>query len=117
MSEATLNFEIYRKRLLEMEAQLSAGVANKRQQARDQILDEPGDAADEGVADEGESEDLSAAEFDADVLQQVRAALRRIEDGTFGRCLVDGEPLESKRLDALPWAAYCVKHQEQLEAS
>jgi RNA polymerase-binding transcription factor DksA len=37
--------------------------------------------------------------------------------GTYGRCLVDGEPIELARLDAAPWAAYCRRHQEQLEAA
>ena len=57
------------------------------------------------VADEAASEDFTAAELDATTLQQVRDALRRIEDGTYGRCLADGGPIETKRLDAVPWAA------------
>jgi DnaK suppressor protein len=48
---------------------------------------------------------------------QVREALQRIEDGTFGRCVVDGEPIESKRLEAIPWAPCCVKHPSLLEAA
>ena len=49
-------------------------------------------------------------------LEHIRDALQRIEDGTFGRCVVDGEPIEKKRLEAVPWTPYCLKHQEQLEA-
>jgi len=107
----------YKRRLLEMEKQLSARVARERGDARDQALDAPGDAADESVADEGESESYTAAELDATVLQQVRDALERIERGTFGRCAVDGGPIEPKRLEAVPWTPYCVKHQRLLEAS
>ena len=62
------------------------------------VLDSPGDAGDAIVADEGESESFTEAELDAGVLRQVRDALERIEDGTFGRCVVDGEPIEPKRL-------------------
>jgi DnaK suppressor protein len=45
----------------------------------------------------------------------VRVALRRIEAGTYGRCIVDGEPIDEKRLEALPWTPYCLKHQTELE--
>jgi DnaK suppressor protein len=107
----------YKRRLLELEAQLSARTTRERQSARDQVIDSPGDAADESVADEGMSEDYSEAELDAAVLQQVRDALRRIDDGTFGRCVVDGGPIEPKRLEAVPWAPYCLKHQRLLEAA
>ena len=37
--------------------------------------------------------------------------------GTFGTCVVDGGPIEEKRLDAVPWTRYCLKHEALLEAS
>ena len=63
------------------------------------------------------SEDFTEAELDATVLRQVRDALCRIEEGVYGRCLVDGGPIETKRLDAVPWAPYCIKHQRLMEAA
>lgn len=112
-----MNVQKYKQRLLDLEAKLMTRVAHEREQAREQVVDAPRDAADDGVADEGESEDLSEAELGAGVLRQVRDALQRIEDGTYGHCLVDGKPIELDRLDAVPWAAYCRRHQEQLEAA
>lgn len=112
-----MNVHKYKPRLLDLEANLSTRVAHEREQAREQVVDVARDAADDSVADEGESEDLSEAELGAAVLRQVRDALQRIEDGTYGRCLVDGQPIELDRLDAVPWAAYCRRHQEQLEAA
>jgi RNA polymerase-binding transcription factor len=47
----------------------------------------------------------------------VRDALQRIEDGTFGKCIVDGGPIEEKRLEAIPWTPYCLKHERQNELS
>jgi DnaK suppressor protein len=45
-------------------------------------------------------------------LREVRAALRRIEDGSYGTCLeCDGE-IGPKRLAALPWATLCILCQE-----
>ena len=49
------------------------------------------------------------------LLTEVRNALKRIEDGTYGRCLVCGLPIPEKRLEALPWAARCVQDEERLE--
>jgi len=51
-------------------------------------------------------------EREAQILAQVGAALKRIDDGEFGICLGCGEPISPKRLAAVPWAAYCLKCQE-----
>lgn len=42
----------------------------------------------------------------------VDAALARIDAGTFGRCLRCGAEIPSGRLEALPWAAYCIACQK-----
>ncbi len=49
------------------------------------------------------------------LLTEVQRALARIEDGTYGTCVVCGQPIAEKRLEAIPWAARCVKDEEQLE--
>ena len=49
------------------------------------------------------------------LLTEVERALKRIEDGTYGRCVDCGQPIPEKRLQALPWAARCVKDEERLE--
>ena len=51
------------------------------------------------------------------MLQQVRDALTRVDAGTFGRCIVDGGPIEEKRLDAMPWTPYCLKHEQLRNAA
>jgi DnaK suppressor protein len=110
-----MNVEEYKRRLLELETRLSTRTAAERVRAREQVIDTPADTGDLSVADESESEDFAEAELDATVLQQVRDALGRIDNGTYGRCVVDGEPIEPKRLEAVPWTPYCLKHQEQIE--
>jgi DnaK suppressor protein len=69
------------------------------------------------VADEVASEAFTEAEHNSDVLQQVRDALDRVADGTFGRCIVDGGPIEEQRLEAMPWTPYCLKHAQRLEVA
>jgi DnaK suppressor protein len=47
-----------------------------------------------------------------DKLQVTRAdvvrAMEKLDDGTYGRCDVCGEPIPEGRLEALPWAVLCV---------
>jgi DnaK suppressor protein len=107
----------YKARLLQLERELSARLEQGTALGREQTADSSRDSGDDSVADQAASQDFSEAELDSTVLQQVRDALRRIEEGTFGACLVDGGPIEQKRLDAVPWAPYCLKHQRLLEAS
>jgi RNA polymerase-binding transcription factor len=49
------------------------------------------------------------------LLTEVRAALKRIAEGSYGMCVQCGQPISQKRLEALPWAAYCIKDEERLE--
>jgi RNA polymerase-binding transcription factor len=41
-------------------------------------------------------------------LQDVVRALGKLDDGTYGRCDACGGPIESERLEAIPWATRCV---------
>lgn len=49
---------------------------------------------------------------ESNLLRNVRAALHRIEEGNFGICLHCEEDISPKRLNAVPWAAYCIACQE-----
>jgi DnaK suppressor protein len=44
-------------------------------------------------------------------LTLVDAAMARIDEGTFGTCVRCGKPIPAGRLEALPWAAYCIECQ------
>jgi DnaK suppressor protein len=48
-------------------------------------------------------------------LQNIRQALDRIGEGTFGECLGCGSEINSKRLEAVPWTQYCIDCQRSLE--
>lgn len=49
--------------------------------------------------------------------QQINGALRRIAAGTYGRCRVDGKPIDNERLQAHPTAELCLRHQLEAERS
>jgi RNA polymerase-binding transcription factor len=110
-----VDIEHYRRRLLELEQDLVKRLGNEVAAARDARDDQP-DASDLARIDELREEYFALAQSDSDVLAQVRAALRRIDDGTYGRCLVDDEPIEDKRLESVPWTSFCRRHQEEIEA-
>lgn len=42
------------------------------------------------------------------VIAEIEYALERIEEGTYGICEVDGEPIPRQRLEAIPWARFCI---------
>jgi len=48
-------------------------------------------------------------------LRDARAALRRIEGGSFGTCLECDEEIHPKRLAAIPWAHLCIECQEAVD--
>ena len=52
--------------------------------------------------------------FDYLQLRQIQEALDRLALGEFGMCLSCEQPIAPKRLQALPWAKYCVKCQERV---
>jgi RNA polymerase-binding protein DksA len=49
------------------------------------------------------------------VLEEIDAALLRLDDGTFGTCRVCGRPIGSDRLEALPWATLCIDDKRKQE--
>lgn len=49
------------------------------------------------------------------LLEQVKAALGRLDDGTYGFCQRCGKPIEARRLEALPSAEYDLECQEIVE--
>lgn len=48
-------------------------------------------------------------------LRDINAALRRIEEGSFGECVECGQEISEKRPEAIPWASRCVRCEENRE--
>jgi DnaK suppressor protein len=46
------------------------------------------------------------------LLRNVKAALRRVHDGSFGTCIECDSAISPKRLAAVPWASCCIQCQE-----
>lgn len=106
--------------------QLLAGYRRRLTAERDALLarahdlEEAADVAasgevgfDEEYADAGtvtfeRERDLSLSQNARDLVEKIERALDRMEHGTFGRCQACGRPIEPERLEALPYATYCL---------
>jgi len=60
---------------------------------------------------------LQRIDHHARTIRDIRAALERIESGTYGICTDCEEPVPRKRLDIVPWAALCVPCQAHAEST
>lgn len=58
---------------------------------------------------------FSQSSNDRALLARVEEALVRIREGNFGECINCGNEVNPKRLEAVPWARYCIKCQEKIE--
>jgi RNA polymerase-binding transcription factor len=114
-SEVSVDAEQFRQRLLDKEQELTARMDRAAEHIREPLVDPAFDPGDASLNDEFHDEQAMEADTDTTELAQVRAALARINAGTFGLCEVDGKPIDEKRLAALPWTPYCAKHQMELE--
>ncbi len=88
--------------------ELTADIARLKGEAR-----EPGeerDVTDEATADQGSAEALQEVTMESATLEQVEDALRRVADGSYGKCIVCKRPISAARLEAIPWTPYCIDH-------
>jgi DnaK suppressor protein len=58
---------------------------------------------------------FSMSANDRRLLELIDDALERIEAGEYGECVHCGEPVQDKRLDAVPWARHCLRCQDLQE--
>jgi DnaK suppressor protein len=107
-----MDVEHLKKLLLARERELLSEIARLTSESQSSGTPDPGDAADQANVERDRSESLEEAKVLGESLAQVREALQRITDGTYGKCVVCGRPIEPARLEAIPWTPYCLEHQE-----
>ena len=73
------------------------------------------DIADRASSETERSLELRTRDRQRKLISKIDAALRRIEDGTYGYCEETGEPISLKRLDARPIATLSIEAQERHE--
>ncbi|MCC6263277.1 MAG: TraR/DksA C4-type zinc finger protein [Bryobacterales bacterium] len=103
--------ERFQKTLQEKESELLLLVRN-----RDEIvIEKTPDALDE--VQRAAERELAIRNLDREsrLLREVRAALKRIDEGSYGICVYTGEEISLKRLEAVPWTAFCIQAQEMFD--
>ena len=58
---------------------------------------------------------LSLLSQEQDALNEIEEALKRIENGSYGKCEMSGKPIAHPRLEAIPFTRYTVECQTQIE--
>jgi DnaK suppressor protein len=61
--------------------------------------------------------DLALRDKNVGQLEAIEAALRRLDDGSYGACVDCGQPVAPGRLEAIPWAARCIDCQGRHDRS
>lgn len=109
-SEDAVPTQMYRRMLIDKRKSVMAGLGMKFD-----TLAKMGRVAEEDQAQISHDEFVSLRlnSLDYRQLKLVEEALDRIHTGDYGTCLSCEEPIPAKRLNALPWARYCVDCQEQ----
>jgi DnaK suppressor protein len=105
--------EMYRKKLEALYNDLLKTVKNKREEATpDSEVGDEGDVAARSVA-----RDLvfELTDNERRLLDEVEAALRRIDKKTFGLCESCNDRIKVARLKFMPYARYCIKCQARFE--
>lgn len=90
-------------------------VRRRRPRLEDIAVDRAPDPVDEMEMTTERESAITLLERDSQLLRQIDAALRRIEDGDFGACARCGKDIGRRRLHAVPWASYCVACQEEMD--
>ncbi len=110
-----MNTERFKQRLLIKEHELLSEIASLEGDARAAGDAEVRDTTDDATTQQGTAEALQEEGVASRMLIEVQDALKRIEDGTYGKCTVCGRPIEPARLEAVPWARYCLEDQEKID--
>ena len=107
-------FGNYEKILTKKAEEIRRGMSAKRVSQVVARQEEPADDGDLSQQSHEEWIFLNRNTLEKKLLMEVEDAIRRIQQGTYGVCMECEEPISTKRLDALPWAKYCVKCQEEI---
>lgn len=104
------SIETYHRMLLQKREQVAAGLGVKFD-----TLAKMGRVAEEDQAQISHDEFISLRlnSLDYGQLRLVNEAIDRVHSGDYGFCLNCEQPIPPKRLQALPWARYCVACQEE----
>jgi len=106
--------DFFRRKLLEWKASILDASRDTVQTMQEDTTNIP-DLADRASVETDRALELRTRDRQRKLIAKIDAALRRIEDGTYGYCEVTGEPISLKRLAARPIATLSLEAQEMHE--
>ena len=113
------NLTLHRERLLALRARLLGDVTQMADNAlnkdHSKTTSMPTSMAELGSDNFDQELTLSLLGNDKDALDQIEAAIERIDGGSYGRCEECGGKIPKSRLDAIPYATQCVRCASQRE--
>jgi DnaK suppressor protein len=115
-SEAKTGVDRSLKALREKAYELRHRMSAEKAAAIVSRLEDPSDSGDLSQQSHEEWLFLNRNNLEKALLREVEEALVRVKEGTYGVCQECDEPISPKRLQALPWAKFCVRCQEMLGA-
>jgi RNA polymerase-binding protein DksA len=119
---SAIDTDRFRTLLEEERSRVKAAIDNIHAEHPGSMSDETGEDAvyDNHLADTATETydrelDYTLEENSEHVLSEIDAALKRIEDGTYGQCSNCGRQIPQERLEARPYATLCIDCQRQRE--
>ena len=106
--------EYFRRKLLNWKAEILDDSRDTVASMKDQTRNIP-DVADRASEETDRALELRTRDRERKLVAKIDAALRRIDDGEYGYCMITGEPISLKRLDARPIATMSLEAQERHE--
>jgi DnaK suppressor protein len=104
------------RKTLELQRQEAAQFLRQlEQETRSLDVDTTEDTADRCVSSMSKESLFEQSSQRRTILRLIEAALRRIDDGSFGTCAGCGNEVPLRRLQALPWTQFCLHCQEAIE--
>ena len=107
--------EKYRRLLEDKKSTLSAEIAKTRSAEEETTEESTQDIADKAVSSYTREFLYSLTDGERTTLLHIDDALTRIDEGAYGLCVNCGQQMTEKRLNAVPWAPYCLDCQELSE--
>jgi len=106
--------EYFRRKLLAWKEEILKEAQETIHHLQEDNTPEP-DLADRASTETERSIELRARDRQRKLISKIDAALRRLEDGTYGYCEETGDPIGLKRLEARPIATLSIEAQERHE--
>ncbi|HEX9639273.1 MAG TPA: TraR/DksA family transcriptional regulator [Acidobacteriota bacterium] len=107
--------QYYRNKLLEKQKELGEIFEKNKDYSMENLDDGIQDMADMASNSYTKEFLLSLSDSERTMLKNIQEALGRIDKGAYGVCQECEEPINTKRLEAIPWARLCVPCQEKQE--